>query len=202
MVTGPSFNNISWGTYIGEHETGLRHGLLFTRATTVFASLNALIIPVVYFFFPETAGRSLEGMYHLYCDTTSGFAELFPRYGCSVRRRVQRGRLPCGSISPERYSPCRYPRSGRDPGHHRPRRLTPGGACAEGFSVNLYLVEVDKILCILASRNVHDYSRACVMSRPGPPEARPKPRLLGRAGPCKSLVNSVRASSHRRVIGD
>ena len=27
----------------------------------VFASLNAFIIPVVYFFFPETAGRSLEG---------------------------------------------------------------------------------------------------------------------------------------------
>ncbi|KAG1896148.1 general substrate transporter [Suillus fuscotomentosus] len=44
MVTGPSFNNISWGTYI------------------VFAALNALIIPVVYFFFPETAGRSLEDM--------------------------------------------------------------------------------------------------------------------------------------------
>lgn len=44
MVTGPSFNNINWGTYI------------------VFAALNAFIIPVVYFFFPETAGRSLEDM--------------------------------------------------------------------------------------------------------------------------------------------
>ncbi|TCD66942.1 hypothetical protein EIP91_000720 [Steccherinum ochraceum] len=44
MVTGPSFSNISWGTYI------------------VFAALNAFIIPVVYFFFPETAGRSLEDM--------------------------------------------------------------------------------------------------------------------------------------------
>ncbi|OSD04385.1 general substrate transporter [Trametes coccinea BRFM310] len=44
MVTGPSFNNISWGTYI------------------VFAALNAFIVPVVYFFFPETAGRSLEDM--------------------------------------------------------------------------------------------------------------------------------------------
>ncbi|KAI9000876.1 general substrate transporter [Trametes punicea] len=44
MVTGPSFNNISWGTYI------------------VFAALNAFIIPIVYFFFPETAGRSLEDM--------------------------------------------------------------------------------------------------------------------------------------------
>lgn len=27
----------------------------------VFAALNAFIVPVVYFFFPETAGRSLEG---------------------------------------------------------------------------------------------------------------------------------------------
>ncbi|KAI0069118.1 general substrate transporter [Artomyces pyxidatus] len=44
MVTGPSFQNINWGTYI------------------VFAGLNALIIPVVYLFFPETAGRSLEDM--------------------------------------------------------------------------------------------------------------------------------------------
>ncbi|KAI0771581.1 general substrate transporter [Trametes elegans] len=44
MVTGPSFNNIGWGTYI------------------VFAALNAFIVPVVYFFFPETAGRSLEDM--------------------------------------------------------------------------------------------------------------------------------------------
>lgn len=43
MVTGPSFNNIGWKTYI------------------VFAALNAFIIPVVYFFFPETSGRSLEG---------------------------------------------------------------------------------------------------------------------------------------------
>ncbi|KAF9452432.1 general substrate transporter [Macrolepiota fuliginosa MF-IS2] len=42
MVTGPSFENITWRTYI------------------VFASLNAFIIPCVYFFFPETAGRSLE----------------------------------------------------------------------------------------------------------------------------------------------
>ncbi|KAH8106089.1 general substrate transporter [Cristinia sonorae] len=44
MVTGPSFNNISWRTYV------------------VFAALNAFIIPVVYWFFPETAGRSLEDM--------------------------------------------------------------------------------------------------------------------------------------------
>jgi len=44
MVTGPSFSNISWKTYI------------------VFAALNAAIVPVVYFFFPETGGRSLEDL--------------------------------------------------------------------------------------------------------------------------------------------
>ncbi|KAH9928045.1 hypothetical protein B0H21DRAFT_762792 [Amylocystis lapponica] len=44
MVAGPAFTNITWRTYI------------------VFASLNAFIVPVVYFFFPETAGRSLEDM--------------------------------------------------------------------------------------------------------------------------------------------
>ncbi|GAB1521733.1 hypothetical protein RhiTH_004830 [Rhizoctonia solani] len=44
MVTGPSFENIGYHTY------------------TVFACLNAFIIPVVYFYFPETAGRSLEDM--------------------------------------------------------------------------------------------------------------------------------------------
>ena len=34
---------------------------VLSMATVVFAALNAFIIPVVYFFFPETAGRSLEG---------------------------------------------------------------------------------------------------------------------------------------------
>jgi hypothetical protein len=44
MITGPAFENISWKTYI------------------IFACLNAAIIPSVYLFFPETAGRSLEDM--------------------------------------------------------------------------------------------------------------------------------------------
>ncbi|KAG9127543.1 hypothetical protein FRC07_012559 [Ceratobasidium sp. 392] len=44
MVTGPAFQNIGYHTY------------------AVFACLNAFIIPIVYFFFPETAGKSLEDM--------------------------------------------------------------------------------------------------------------------------------------------
>jgi hypothetical protein len=47
MLVGPAFNNISWRTYI------------------VFAVLNAAIVPVVYFFFPETGGRSLEGRFYI-----------------------------------------------------------------------------------------------------------------------------------------
>jgi hypothetical protein len=43
MVTGPAFQSIGYHTY------------------TVFACLNACIIPIVYLFFPETAGKSLEG---------------------------------------------------------------------------------------------------------------------------------------------
>lgn len=63
MVTGPSFQNIDWGTYIGTPTSFFdltKQCLLISSA--VFAALNALIIPVVYFFFPETSGRSLEDM--------------------------------------------------------------------------------------------------------------------------------------------
>lgn len=44
MITSPAFENIKWGTYI------------------IFAAFNAIIVPTCYFFFPETAGRSLEDM--------------------------------------------------------------------------------------------------------------------------------------------
>lgn len=38
----------------------------------MFAALNALLIPVVYLFFPETAGRSLEGASKRACNLKSG----------------------------------------------------------------------------------------------------------------------------------
>ena len=44
MITSPAFASIKWGTYI------------------IFAAFNACIVPICYFYFPETAGRSLEDM--------------------------------------------------------------------------------------------------------------------------------------------
>jgi hypothetical protein len=42
MITPVLITNIGWGTYL------------------LFAALNASFIPIIYFFYPETAGRSLE----------------------------------------------------------------------------------------------------------------------------------------------
>lgn len=44
MITPVSFTNIKYNTY------------------TIFAIINAIMVPSVYFFFPETAYRSLEEM--------------------------------------------------------------------------------------------------------------------------------------------
>lgn len=42
MITPVLISSIGWGTYL------------------LFAALNALFLPVIYFFYPETSGRSLE----------------------------------------------------------------------------------------------------------------------------------------------
>lgn len=54
MITPVAFNSIKWKTYI------------------IFACINAAMVPFVYFFFPETMGRSLE-------DIDAIFAESNPR---------------------------------------------------------------------------------------------------------------------------
>ena len=53
MITPISFSSIKYQTYI------------------IFAVINAAIIPVVYFFYPETAGRSLEEMDSIFRKCTS-----------------------------------------------------------------------------------------------------------------------------------
>ncbi|PSN71996.1 sugar transporter family protein [Corynespora cassiicola Philippines] len=55
MVTPVAFESIGYQTYI------------------IFAVINAFIIPVVYFFYPETAYRSLEEMDTIFHKTTSIF---------------------------------------------------------------------------------------------------------------------------------
>lgn len=55
MVTPVAFANIGYQTYI------------------IFAVINAAIVPSVYFFFPETAGRSLEEMDEIFHKTTNPF---------------------------------------------------------------------------------------------------------------------------------
>ncbi|KAJ5081282.1 hypothetical protein NUU61_009546 [Penicillium alfredii] len=55
MITPVAFNNISYKTYI------------------IFAVINAFIVPVVYFFFPETTMRSLEEMDRIFRKTTTVF---------------------------------------------------------------------------------------------------------------------------------
>ena len=58
MVTPPAFSSIGYNTY------------------TVFACINAFIVPCVYFFYPETAGRSLEEMDEIFNDV-KGFKGAF-----------------------------------------------------------------------------------------------------------------------------
>ncbi|KAL4942973.1 hypothetical protein BDV06DRAFT_153114 [Aspergillus oleicola] len=55
MITPVCFNNIGYQTYI------------------IFAVINAFIFPVTYFFYPETAYRSLEEMDRIFRKTTSVF---------------------------------------------------------------------------------------------------------------------------------
>lgn len=42
MITPVMLTSIGWGTYL------------------FFAAMNACFVPIIYFFYPETAGRSLE----------------------------------------------------------------------------------------------------------------------------------------------
>lgn len=55
MITPPAFANIGYQTYI------------------IFACINAAMVPSVYFFFPETAYRSLEEMDEIFHKTTNPF---------------------------------------------------------------------------------------------------------------------------------
>jgi hypothetical protein len=53
QITPPAINNIGWRTYI------------------IFAVLNALWVPIIYFFFPETKGLELEDVDRLFSGEVS-----------------------------------------------------------------------------------------------------------------------------------
>ncbi|KAK9242578.1 general substrate transporter [Lipomyces tetrasporus] len=69
MITPVAFNNIGAYTYL------------------VFAAINAVMVPVVYFFYPETAGRSLEEIDEIFSRSNSwtpwdvvGIAKRLPKH--------------------------------------------------------------------------------------------------------------------------
>ncbi|ESZ96873.1 sugar transporter STL1 [Sclerotinia borealis F-4128] len=72
MITPVAFNSIGYKTYI------------------IFAVINVFIMPVIYFFYPETAYRSLEEIDTIFIKTKSWF----------------------GAVSVARHQPSRYGRNG------------------------------------------------------------------------------------------
>jgi hypothetical protein len=74
MVTPVAFANIGYQTYI------------------IFAVINLAMVPSVYFFFPETAGRSLEEMDEIFHKTTNPFDVVKVAHGLP-RRYGKRGEL-------------------------------------------------------------------------------------------------------------
>src|ERR1700761_9613385 len=98
MVTPPAFANIGYNTY------------------TVFACINAFMVPCVYYFYPETAYRSLEEMDMIFHRTTNVFdvvkaAQEVPRhYG-------KKGELLIRYDDTEEYAEARRRRSSVTSGH-------------------------------------------------------------------------------------
>ncbi|TVY92510.1 Sugar transporter [Lachnellula willkommii] len=98
MITPVAFSSIGYKTYV------------------IFAVINAFIVPVVYFFYPETAYRSLEEIDNIFRQTKSGWA------GCLDVVRVAR------------EEPRRYGKNGEllvdyeDTADVRARRSVAGGA--------------------------------------------------------------------------
>lgn len=73
MVSPVAFSNIKYNTY------------------TVFACINAFMVPCVYFFYPETAGRSLEEMDEIFNDV-KGFKGAFTVVKVSLEKPKRFGK--------------------------------------------------------------------------------------------------------------
>ena len=66
QITPPAISNIGWRTYI------------------IFAVLNALWVPIIYLFFPETRGLELEDVDRLFSHGMS-HADLIEKVGDEER---------------------------------------------------------------------------------------------------------------------
>ena len=77
MVTPPAFANIGYQTYV------------------IFAVINAFMFPCVYFFYPETAYRSLEEMDEIFQDVHGlrGALDVVRVANTKPRRYGKRGEL-------------------------------------------------------------------------------------------------------------
>ncbi|KAH3669228.1 hypothetical protein OGAPHI_001349 [Ogataea philodendri] len=90
MITPVAFKNITVYTY------------------TIFAVINALMVPAVYFFFPETAGRSLEDMDAIFAQSNPwrpwevvGIANRHPRSDLgfvSSESKLEQGKAEFGTV--------------------------------------------------------------------------------------------------------
>ena len=79
---GNSFGITGWA--IGVGRTVLINPIMFThiesRTYFLFAGLNLLRIPIVYFFYPETANRSLESINAMFAPSRPYFRDMEKAY--------------------------------------------------------------------------------------------------------------------------
>jgi hypothetical protein len=80
-ITPIAFNALGWGYFV------------------IFAALNAVMVPVIYFFFPETAGLSLEEIDTIFTKST-GFLESV-HVAKRLTRKDARMQTRASSSSPE-----------------------------------------------------------------------------------------------------
>jgi hypothetical protein len=84
-ITPIAFNALGWGYFV------------------IFAGLNAAMIPVIYFFFPETAGHSLEEIDEIFIKS-KGFLESV-HVAKRLPRKDARSQTNVASNNPEMRSP-------------------------------------------------------------------------------------------------
>ncbi|KAF2817095.1 sugar transporter family protein [Mytilinidion resinicola] len=104
MITPVAFTNIGYQTYI------------------IFAVINAFIVPVTYFFYPETAYRSLEEMDSIFHKTTSVF-DVVRIARETPRRYGKNGELLIAYDDTEEHAAAARRRSSAKPTHDENEKM-------------------------------------------------------------------------------